>query len=319
MVLKEAYGLWLKGEGMATKDKPKVVLTKEAIQDIREGKHPGMTKQAFNHIFDDNGDFKFDRADHPYKGLAGGWIRWVSMGGVGLRLIYIRKGDVVYLHRIVGKGDEDGIKAPRSDGHAAAIESLPEDLLPSLGESVETITRRILTNHRPVLFREAVRRMYHLPHSEIILISPNVSFPLFRTAGEIGRFLDKAIEDGSLATLITKPAISHDIEFFDDLARRNVQIYFVQNLATRLYLFRVNEFRVQSLAGSETIGPTAMIGSAELTHHSLDLGAVGKNEELCYAFPESHFEPFYSYADGLLKNATDLQGYKLRQAGGIPR
>lgn len=304
---------------MAIKNKPKVVLTEEAVQDIREGKHPNMARLAFNHIFDDNGDFKSDRADHAYKGLPGGWIRWVSMGGVGLRVIYIRKDDIIYLHRIVGKGDEDGIKAPRTDQHAAAIESLPEDIITGLGESVEGITKRILTNRRPVLFREAVRRMYHLPHSEIILISPNVSSALFRTAGEIGRFLDKAIEDGSQATLITRPAPPHEIEFFDDLARRNVQVYFVQNLATRLYLFKVNEYRIQSSTGFEMVGPTAMIGSAELTHHSLDLGGIGKNEELCYAFPESHFEPFYSYADVLVKSATDLQGYKLRQVGGISR
>jgi hypothetical protein len=296
---------------MATKGELKVVLTQEFIQDIKEGKHPSMAKQAFGHIFDDNGNFKSDRQDHEYRGIPGGWIRWV-------RLIYIRKAEVVYLYRIVGKGDEGGISAPISFDQKALADDLPDELFSKFGESSESIARRILTNARPVYLREAVRRMFHVPHSEIILISPTLSFPLFRTTGEIGRFLDKAIEEGASATLVTKPANPSEIGFFDDLAHRNIQVFFVQNLQSRLYLFRVNEFRVGTKTGVERIGPTAVMGSAELTHHSLDIGDVGRNEELCYSFSESHFDPFYSYADELVKGASDLQGHKIKMKG-IPR
>ncbi len=300
---------------MAVEPKTKVVLMREFIRDLQEGKYPNMATHAFSHVFNDKGVFKFDRNDHQYDGISDGYIRWVSMSGVGLRLIYIRKGDTVYLYRIVGKGKENGIPAPKSLESEAEVGDIPEELLAQLGEAGTAISKRILTNSRPTYLRDAVRRMYHVPQIEITLVSPRLSFPLFRISGEIGRFLDRAIEDGAVVRVITRPAPEGDFEFFDDLARRNIIVHFVQNLQSRLYLFRVAEFRAKTREGEEKIGPTALMGSAELTHHGLGIGDVGKNEELCYHFSERHFLPFHSYADELLKGGTDLQGHKMKLKG----
>jgi hypothetical protein len=81
-------------------------------------------------------------------------------------------------------------------------------------------------------------------------------------------------------------------------------------LRSRLFLFRVDEYRAKGPAAIAY--PTAVMGSAELTHQSLDMGNVGRHEELCYRFPKSHFGAFYSYAEALVKSATDLQGHKIK-------
>lgn len=290
-----------------------VIMTPEFIKDLQDQKHPNLAKQVLSHIFEDDGSFKTDRNDHPYKGMTDGHIRWIQMGGAGLRLIYIRKADKVYLYRAVGKSDEDGLKEPKVLKSQSIISELPEDILKDIGESEALIAERILTNSGPIYLREAIRKMYHIPHREIVLISPNVAHALLRRDGELGNFLDRAIEEGTTATLITRPPPLGDIPFFEDLARRNVQVLFAQNLQSRLFLFRVDEYRSHGI--KEKLTPVAVLGSAELTHHSLDIGSVGANEELCYRFPVSHFDAFYAYAEKLIKSAIDLQGHKIKLRG----
>jgi hypothetical protein len=293
---------------VTSKDRVVVVMTPEFIRDLQDSKHQNLARQALSHVFDQNGEFKADREDHPYDGMKDGWIRWVQMGGVGLRVIYIRKGEKVYLYRVVGKSDENGLTAPTVLTTQSVIESLPESITKTFGESEGAIADRLLKNTQPTYLREAIRRMFHVRHKEVLLVSPSLSQPLFRVQGEIGRFLDRAIEEGTRAMIVTLPPKHEDIEFFDELAHRNIEIYFSQNLNSRLFLFRVDTHRAGKF--DEAVPPTAMLGSAELTHHGLDVGGVGRNEELCFRFPESHFSAFYAYADKLIRAAIDLQGHK---------
>jgi hypothetical protein len=294
--------------------KTKVVMTPEFIRDLQISKHPNLARQALSHVFAEDGTFKTDRDDHQYDGITDGWIRWVQMSGAGLRVIYIRKRDTVYLYRVVGKSDEGRLSDPKTLDAKAVVEGLPEEILKQIGESTAVISERLLKNTEPMYLREAFRSMYHVLHTEIVLISPQLSFPLFRFDGEIGRFLDRAIEEGARSILVTLPPNEGDIPFFDDLARRNIEVYFTQNLRSRLFLFNVAEYRTSAVAGR--VKPTAILGSAELTHHSLDMGGVGRHEELCYRFPDTHFGPFYSYAHGLVKAGIDLQGHKIKLKAG---
>lgn len=289
---------------------PRVVMTPQFIKDLQDVRFPNIARQALSHIFTDEGKFKPDRNDHGYDGITDGWIRWVQMGGVGLRVIYIRKSDTIYLYRVVGKREENGLGSPKILDPKAVIEGLPEEILQQIGEGGAIISDRLLKNSSPTYLREAIRSMFHVPHNEVILISPTISFSLFGFNGEIGRFLDRAIEEGARAALITLPPPETDLGFFDGLAARNIEIYFVQNLRSRLFLFDVDPYRKP--AAATKIVPTAILGSAELTHHSLDMGDIGRHEELCYRFPESHFKAFHSYADGLRKAGVDLQGHKIR-------
>jgi hypothetical protein len=288
---------------------PAVFLTPEFIRDIQESKHPNLAKQVFGHTFDSNGVFNTSGDDHPYDGMADAWIRWVQMGGPGLRLIYIRKGSNVYLYRAVGKSDEGGLTDPKVLATSAAVEGLPKDVIAALGESAEAIANRLLKTTKPTYLREAVRSMFHLAHREVLLVSPTVSPPLFRVNGELGRFLDRAVEEGTRCALVTSTPGLSDLELFDDLARRNIEVYFIQNLKSRLFLFDVNEYQSPKDANPSS---TVMMGSAELTHHSLGVGDVGRNEELCYRFPETHFGAFKTYADSLVTSAIDLQGHKIK-------
>lgn len=285
-------------------------MTPQFIRDLQDVRFPNIARQALGHVFTEEGKFKTDRNDHQYDGIADGWIRWVQMGGVGLRVIYIRKSDTIYLYRVVGKQEEDGLKAPKVLDPKAIVEGLPDEILQQIGESSAVISERLLKNSSPTYLREAIRSMFHVPHSEIILISPAVSFPLFGFNGEIGRFLDRAIEEGARATLVTLPPPEADLAFFDGLAARNIEVYFVQNLRSRLFLFDVDPHRKPPAALK--VVPTAILGSAELTHQGLDMGGVGRHEELCYRFPESHFKAFHAYADALRKSGVDLQGHKIR-------
>lgn len=295
---------------MSAAAKPKVVLTPQFIEDLQTSKHANFARQVLNHVFSSDGTFKADANDHQYDGIANGWIRWVSMGGVGIRVIYIRTGELVHLYRAVGKQDESGLSHPKDLDPKVIVEGLPEDILNALGESPVLISSRLLKNTSPTFLRETFRSMYHLPHSEVILISPWLSQPLFRRDGEIGRFLDRAIEEGTRSVLVTLPPAESDLEFFDDLALRNVEVYFTQNLRSRLYLFQVNKYRLSKAA--KEAHPTAILGSAELTHHSLDMGGIGRHEEICYRFPESHFTAFHNYAGDLLKASIDLPGHKIK-------
>lgn len=288
-------------------------MTPEFIRDLQDNKHPNLARQALSHVFDEAGVFKTDRNDHEYRGIEDGWIRWVQMGGAGLRVIYIRKQNTVYLYRAVGKSDEGGLSAPKELLAKSIIEALPEDILKGIGESAAVIAERLLKNSSPTFLRDAFRKMYLVPQSEVILISPGISPPLFRFDGEIGRFLDRATEEGARAALVTSPPPEADLGTYEDLARRNVEVYFVQNLRSRLFLFRVNEYRSSGVR--EVVQPTAVLGSAELTHHSLNMGQVGAHEELCYRFPGTHFAAFYDYADALLKTGLDLQGHKMKLKG----
>ena len=292
--------------------KIRVFLTPEFIRDLQESKHPNMAKQALSHVFDDKGDFKVDREDHQYKGMVDAWIRWVQMGGPGLRVIYIRKGDDIYLYRTVGKSDESGLSNPAQLLGAAAVDDLPKDILLALGEGADHITPRLLKTTATTFLRDAIRSMYHVPHQEIYLVSPSVSQPLFRVSGELGRFLDRAIEDGTRCVLVTLPPAASEIEFYEDLARRQIEVYFIQNLRSRLFLFGVDEYR---LGKGIHFPRTAMLGSAELTYQSLDMGEIRRHEELCYRFPETHFPAFKNYAETLVKRATDLQGHKMSLLG----
>lgn len=294
---------------MAVSD-PRVVMTPQFIKDLQDVRFPNIARQALSHVFTDEGTFKSDRNDHAYDGITDGWIRWVQMGGVGLRVIYIRKSDTIYLYRVVGKQEEDGLKSPKVLDPKAAIEGLPEEILQQIGESGAVISERLLKTSSPTYLRETIRSMFHVPHNEIILISPAISFPLFAFDGEIGRFLDRAVEEGTRAAVITLPPPEVDLSFFDGLSARNIEIYFVQNLRSRLFLFNVDPYRRPAAAAK--VAPTAILGSAELTHHSLDIGGIGRHEELCYRFPESHFKAFQSYADELRKSGVDLQGHKIR-------
>lgn len=295
---------------MSSEVKPPVVfLTPEFIRDIQESKHANLAKQVFSHTFDANGLFKTSSDDHPYHGMTDAWIRWVQMGGPGLRLIYIRRGDRVYLYRAVGKSEEDGLTDPKSLAVPAAVEGLPNEVILALGESAEAISNRLLKTTKPTYLREAVRSMFHLAHREVLLVSPTVSPPLFRVTGELGRFLDRAVEDGTRCALVTSTPGPSELDLFDDLARRNIEVYFIQNLKSRLFLFDVNQYQSPKEANPSS---TVMMGSAELTHHSLGLGDVGKNEELCFRFPQTHFDAFKTYADSLVMSAIDLQGHKIK-------
>ena len=289
---------------------PRVVMTPQFITDLQDVRFPNIARQALSHIFTDEGTFKADRNDHSYDGITDGWIRWVQMGGVGLRVIYIRKSDTIYLYRVVGKQEEDGLKSPKTLDPKAIVEALPDEVLQQIGESSAIISERLLKNTSPTYLREAIRTMFHVAHSQVILVSPAISFALFAFDGEIGRFLDKAIEEGTRAVLVTLPPPESELRFYDGLAARNIEVYFVQNLRSRLFLFDVDPYRSSKAAAK--VKPTAIIGSAELTHHSLDIGDIGRHEELCYRFPESHFEAFHAYAGELLKAGVDLQGHKIR-------
>jgi hypothetical protein len=285
-------------------------MTPQFIKDLQDVRFHNIARQALSHVFTDEGKFKPDRNDHEYDGITDGWIRWVQMGGIGLRVIYIRKSDTIFLYRVVGKQEEEGLKSPTVLEPKAIIEGLPDEILQQIGEGKAVISERLLKNSSPTYLREAIRSMFHVPHSEVILISPAISFPLFAFDGEIGRFLDRAIEEGTRAALITLPPPEAELGFFDGLAARNIEIYFVQNLRSRLFLFNVDPYRRPPAAAM--VVPTAILGSAQLTHHSLNIGGIGRHEELCYRFPESHFKAFQSYADELRKSAMDLQGHKIR-------
>jgi hypothetical protein len=288
-----------------------VIFAPEFIRDLAQARQPNFAKLVLAHLFEPSGEFREDRNDHPYEGIAKGWIRWVSMSGAAIRVIYIEDGGRVYLYRAVVKADEGGLTAPAAQSEAASLASLPADILDGIVTSEAGVASRILTNSTPTLIRDELRKMYHVPHREIVLVSPELSPSLVLPTEEIGRFLYRAIEDGAAVFFVTQVPTAHSLKEYEDLASRSVQVHFVQNLRARLMLFDVIEYATRGV--KTPLQPTTIMGSACITHHALGLGCVGANDELCFKFPGSHFAAFRKYADALLNRSIDLEELRKRR------
>jgi len=213
-----------------------VYITPEFINDLRESDDNRFIRQVLNHVLEKDGSFKSDADDHRYQGIKDAWIRYVSKGKTAFRVIFFKKDTSIYLYRAGVHSIEDHVEEPKYLDKSIPLEKpqlrQPVYVLRDIGNFLKTLEPRFLNKE--------FLSMYHIGHKEICLISPFLSLEILGKFHHFGRFLDKAIEEGTEVSLITKPPGDPDLSQYQSLDERCIFVYFLQNLHTKLYIFDIN-------------------------------------------------------------------------------
>ena len=283
----------------------KVYLMPEFINDLKESADLRFVRQVLRHILDDDGKFITDADDHPYHGISKAWIRRVSKG---LRLVYLMHGDSVYLYRAGPHSLEDRLMPPRDVAGIPVATISPAPLLKAATQPVDVGC--LLKTTEPIFLNHELISLYHVGHYEIILISPFVDIELLHRRHHFGGFLDRAVEDNTEVTLVTRPPKAGALAIYRDLEQRTISVYFLEGLHTKLYIFNVDPAKV-----SDYKRPTpskVIVGSSNLTGPGLGLDDDHPNYELCYWLPIQKYSEAYEYAKRLIHKAVDLRSFELR-------
>ena len=290
------------------------------IEDIKTFDDPAFAKRLFNQVFDSSGNFRPGQNDHRYDDIDDAWIRYISRGATQYRLIYIQKGDKVYLYRAGNHSVENNLSEPSS--FATGI-SAGTAFTPSITSSITSDDFGVLlpnTNPtfihstcglEPTMLKTLVGSLYHVGHHDIVLVSPFYSMDIFSSFKPFGNFLDRCVEEGTNVIFVTCPPKDNDFCFFDELEARDILVYFCKNLHTKLYLFNVDEATLTYYNRSE-IKKTAIVGSSNLTEKGFAFEGTNFNEELCYRAPECKFTELQQYSTYLINHSIDLRSYKNR-------
>jgi hypothetical protein len=83
--------------------------------------------------------------------------------------------------------------------------------------------------------RGTLQRVLHVAHREIVLVSPYLSEALFARNHFFGRFLDKAIEEETLVSVITRPPDQQSLGFYQHLEERGINTLFHRTVHAKLY------------------------------------------------------------------------------------
>jgi len=221
-----------------------------------------LAGRVLRKVFDNGGRF-IDQAkeDHRYKGITDGWIRKVSKG---MRVIYIKDGNNVTLYRAGQHSIEDDLAAPNVASEYHFVDSSVQDAMvagPGLsaqeyakgieiaaledeaGGKAKVGRARLLYNHMDrFLYGNLLGRRF-LPHKDVYLISPFLTPGLLRSTDRFGQMLDELVEGGATVWLVTRPpATVSEITVFEDLAARNINVFF--NNAIHAKSSRKNNFTV---------------------------------------------------------------------------
>ena len=285
----------------------KVCVTPEFINDLRDAGDNRFIRQVLNHVLEKDGSFKGDPDDHRYKGIEDAWIRCISRGKTAFRVIYLRKDGVIYLYRAGGHSVESEIQQPK---HLDSSLQMERVVLRQTHHPTRDIGHFLKTLEPKFLNRE-LTSMYQVGHKEIVLIAPFVSLEILDKFHCFGGFLDRAIEEGTEVSLITRPPEDQELGHYANLDARCIFVYFLRNLHAKLYIFDINPNTVPDYC--RDITSVAITGSSNLTKPGLSLDDDMSSEELCYRIPSERFQEAHSYAKHLIKKADDLRSYVVRK------
>ena len=283
-----------------------VYITPEFINDLRESDDNRFIRQVLNHVLEKDGTFKPDADDHRYQGIEDAWIRYVSKGKTAFRVIFLKKDNSIYLYRAGIHSIEGQIQEPRFLDLGIRV-GKPEIHQPTyisrdIGNILKTLTPRFLNKE--------FLAMYQVGHKEIVLVSPFITLDILGRFHHFGSFLDRAIEEGSEVSLVTRPPEDFNLSPFRALDERSIFVYFLQNLHAKLYIFDINPSTVPDYCRGMT--SVAIMGSSNLTKQGLGLNDEKTSEELCYRLPIEKYSEAYSYAKQIIKKADDINSYIMR-------
>ena len=304
----------------------RVFLLPEFVNDLQSHRAPHFARQVLKHTLCKNGIFRSDRSDHPYKGVQNAFIRVVSRGTSGYRVIYLRCGKNIYLYRAGEHSIEDRITPPSEESvkFALSVGEAEEGLFPAVARrQAPTIitepTHRFLRNApEPQIQREIFSRR-NLPHESIWLVSPFINENLLLPTAKLGKLLLEQHEDGATVGIITTATKNMNIKWMERLNKDGIEIFVYPQLHTKLYYFLFDESRRYTLGlrASDRHSSLILMGSANLTSAGIALTSVRGdkemahcNEELCCAIPESGISYITQYVNELKSHGYDLQSVR---------
>jgi hypothetical protein len=277
-------------------------MTIDFMKDLRDAADPKFVRHVLNHTIADDCSLKPDKDDHRYKGIDDAWIRYVTGGKSAFRVIYLRKGADVYLYRAGPHSVEDHLTEP-------------DDLALSVSVTASPLTGAANAGGAPLLLKTTEKRylnqylqsMYHLKHKSICIVAPRIEPALLDSKHHFGRFLDKAVEEGTCVAVVTAPQDKETMPLYRALEKREILVYFLDALNTKLYLFEIDTGNVVKW---QQPPPCAMVvGSSDFTAAGLGMDDQPANEELCCALPAPMLGEVKQYADGLTLRADDCIKY----------
>lgn len=294
-----------------------VFLLPDFIADLQGHNDAHFARRVLQKTFLADGGFRLDPDDHPYHGIKDAWIRYVSRKKTAYRVIFIRKGENIYLFRAGEHSVEDRQCGPTTGALEAAVPvdstglgaaaMIPESARERPAAVPPPLNRFKRNSPHPQIYREIFSRR-NLPHKDIWLVSPFVNGDLFAPTKAWGKLLLDQVEDGASISLITAPPKDKNIDWMEKLSERNIGIFVYPRLHTKLYCFVFDEDRRYDpgLRGGDRYSSLILVGSSNLTSAGMAIGDRGWNEELCYSVPENEIGSVEEYVAELMMHGYDL-------------
>ncbi|WP_157634471.1 hypothetical protein [Variovorax sp. Root318D1] len=298
---------------------PSISFHPDFLTDLLSG-DAQLPARVFRKILTDGGEFRVDRDDHPYRGIADGWIRVVSRGRTAFRVIYVKSKDHVMFYRAGQHKVEDDLASPNAATPTIAVKGGVEildltrpmgrtqdarELGAASGDGVESFVEmpsasKFLKNHEKRRLYDQIAGRRLIPHRDVMLVSPFISLDILWSTSPIGRALDEWIAEGCTVTLITRPPLEEDIAEFTKLEARGFSLIYVARLHAKAYFFKVDQTKVNTY--QKPSNDLALLGSANLTNSGFHpKGELDKNFQLELSYElidekeRQEFEDFITY------------------------
>jgi len=295
-----------------------VFLLPSFIADLQEHNDANFARRVLQKTIRPDGGFRLDADDHPYKGIQDAWIRYVSRKRTAYRVIFLRRGENIYLFRAGEHRIEDNLVGPPAGAIDAALPV--DDGGPEIAATSTAISPPNRPNAAPPPINRFKRNIPHpqihreifsrrnLPHKDIWLVAPFINGDLFAPTKSFGKLLLDQVEDGASVALITAPPKDKNIEWMEKLAERKVNIFFYPRLHSKLYCFVFDENRryEPGLREGDRYSSLILVGSSNLTAKGMALEDQQWNEELCYSVPENEIGFVEEYVAELMMHSYEL-------------
>ena len=275
----------------------KVYLHKSFLDDIASSKDASFVRRVFLILVAELRGKPNQSNDHRYQGINNAWIRYISGGKTAFRLIYIKDGASIIYYRCGAHSIEENLAAPDLDS-----QNLTDLELDDVEIEEMTLPKTFLTNHSQKLTLTALVGRRLIPNKEAWIVSPVLSEEFLRRGAILGRLLDSLVGDGTAVTVITAlDQVKAYQKICVDLAARNIDVYFVPRLHSKIYLFITDDTVEHQTAGTPSLG---VIGSSNLTSSGIAKVRGYGNMETNYSVPSESISELtdlvYNYfSDGL--------------------
>jgi hypothetical protein len=133
---------------------------------------------------------------------------------------------------------------------------------------------------------------------------------LFLRTNTLGKFLFEQAENGASVTLITRPVVSsEELKAYEDVEASGVNVYFLDQLHSKLYFFKVD---TDQLRFGQKHEDAVVIGSANLTVEGIVPPQEQGLEELCLRLGLEAVPTLDSYILELMDRSADIPKMRVR-------